>query len=51
MDVLIRKATIKDLEEVQELNLMLFEKEHTDYDSSLNMQWTTSQSGSSYFSG
>jgi len=37
MDIVIKNATIDDLKRVQELNLLLFEKEHREYDSSLNL--------------
>jgi hypothetical protein len=36
----MRKATIKDLKKIQELNLMLFEKEYDEYDKTLNVDWT-----------
>ncbi len=49
MNILIRNAEIKDLKKVQDLNLKLFEKEHKEYDSHLNMNWTFSQEGTDYF--
>ncbi|MCA9459949.1 MAG: GNAT family N-acetyltransferase [Nanoarchaeota archaeon] len=49
MDVEIRKATLNDLKKVQELNLLLFEKEHEDYDSLLNLNWTFGEEGTKYF--
>lgn len=50
MEVTIRKATIKDLKKVQELNLKLFEKEHKEYDKFLNLNWTFGAEGTKYFS-
>ena len=35
MDVEIRKATLKDLDIIQDLNLMLFQKEYEEYDKNL----------------
>ena len=49
MDILIKNATQDDLKTIQELNLKLFEKEHKEYDSSLNLDWTFGQSGTKYF--
>ncbi len=49
MDVIIRNATIEDLQKVQELNLKLFEKEHKEYDPLLNLNWTFGEEGTKYF--
>jgi len=49
MDIKIRKATLKDLEEMQKLNLMLFEKEYNEYDKTLNKNWTFGKKGKNYF--
>ncbi len=49
MDVIIRNATLNDLQKVQELNLKLFEKEHKEYDSLLNMDWTFGGAGTKYY--
>lgn len=49
MDIIIRKATIKDLFNVQELNLELFKKEHKEYDPTLNLNWTFGKIGTKYF--
>lgn len=45
----IRKATIKDLKKIQELNLELFKKEHKEFDKTLNCKWTFGKKGTSYF--
>ena len=44
----IRKATKKDLEAVQKLNLLLF-KYDVAFDETLNMNWTFSKVGTDYF--
>jgi sulfite reductase alpha subunit-like flavoprotein len=49
MDVVIKKATLDDLKTVQKLNLKLFEKEHKEYDSLLNMDRTFSVEGIKYY--
>lgn len=49
MDIVIRKATLDDLQKVQELNLKLFEKEYKEYDSLLNMDWTFGEAGTKYY--
>jgi GNAT superfamily N-acetyltransferase len=41
----IRKATLKDLKRIQELNLMLFKKEHEEYDKLLDLDWTFGEVG------
>lgn len=45
----IRKATTEDLEEIQKLNLMLFEKEKDEYDDLLDLSWTFGNTGTKYF--
>ena len=45
----IRKATAKDLNDILRLNQELFKKEYREYDKSLDMRWTSSQRGRSYF--
>lgn len=45
----IRKATINDLETIQDLNLMLFKKEQKEYDEKLNINWTFSEIGTNYY--
>jgi len=45
----IRKAVIGDLKRIQELNLMLFEKEQKEYDELLDLDWTFSKEGTKYF--
>ena len=39
-DIKIRKANIKDLNDILRLNFDLFKKEQKEYDSSLNLKWT-----------
>jgi diamine N-acetyltransferase len=45
----IRKATIEDLNRIQELNLLLFEKEYKEYDKLLDLDWTFGKVGEKYF--
>ena len=40
MNIVIRKATLEDLRQVQDLNYKLFDFEYKNFDSSLNMGWT-----------
>ena len=47
---IIRKATIKDLADIQRLNLDLFKKECREFDENLNLKWTYSNDGKKYFS-
>ena len=49
MESKIRLATIEDLKKVQELNLMLFKKEHEEFDKTLNCEWTFGKLGTEYF--
>lgn len=49
MSIQIRRATLKDLKNVQDLNLALFEKEIKDFDPSLDLGWTFSKAGTKYF--
>lgn len=49
MDIIIRNATLDDLQKVQKLNLKLFEKEHKEYDSLLNLDWTFGKEGTKYY--
>lgn len=46
--VMIRKAGIKDLEDILRLNFDLFKKENKEYDKSLNLDWTYGE-GKKYF--
>ncbi len=45
----IRKATVKDLKDIQRLNFELFKREYKQYDKSLNMKWTYGKVGEKYF--
>ena len=49
MESKIKSATIEDLKRVQELNLMLFEKEYAEFDNTLNCEWTFGEDGTEYF--
>jgi len=49
MEIIIRNATIEDLEKVQELNLELFKKEHKEFDPLLNLEWTFGEEGTKYY--
>lgn len=45
----IRKATIDDLEAIQELNNDLFKLEKANYDTTLVIDWPFTETGKSYF--
>ncbi len=45
----VKSATINDLKKIQELNLLLFEKEYAEFDETLNCKWTFSKEGTEYF--
>lgn len=49
MEIIIKNATLDDLENIQELNLKLFEKEYKDYDPLLNLDWTFGEAGTKYY--
>lgn len=49
MKLLIFRARPEDLKVIQELNFKLFKKEHREYDSTLNLEWTFSRIGEKYF--
>ncbi len=49
MEIQIRKATINDLESIQELNHKLFDREYAKFDKTLNCNWTYSKDGAKYF--
>ena len=48
-DVLIRKATIDDLNKIQNLNNELFKLEKENYDSTLVLNWPLTEEGKNYF--
>ncbi len=50
MDIKIEIATIENLKDIQNLNLMLFEKEQKEYEPTFNLEWTFSEEGTKYFS-
>lgn len=45
----IRKTTIKDLEDIQELNHKLCEKENMEFDSTINPNFSSSKEGEQHF--
>ena len=45
----IRKAHIEDLQQIQNLNKLLFELEFENYDSTLDTTWPVSNEGIDYF--
>ena len=45
-----RKANIKDLGRILELNMKLFKKEYKEFDKIINLNWTYSE-GKKYFKG
>ncbi|MCX6745609.1 MAG: GNAT family N-acetyltransferase [Candidatus Parcubacteria bacterium] len=49
MEVIIQRATLKNLKDIQSLNLKLFEKEYREYDKLLNLNWTLGKEGTKYF--
>lgn len=49
MNIIIRKAILEDLKEVQKLNYKLFDLEYNNFDPALNMDWTFSKIGEDYF--
>lgn len=48
MNIDIRKASLEDLESVQELNNKMFELEYKHFDNTLNVGWTYEKAGSDY---
>ncbi len=49
MESKIEQATIDDLKDIQNLNFLLFKKEHDEFDNTLNCEWTMSEEGKKYF--
>jgi len=49
MEPKIEVATIDDLKNIQELNLLLFKKEREEFDKTLNCEWPMSEDGEAYF--
>ena len=49
MVVKIKPATLKNLKDIQKLNLILFKKEHKEFDNTLNCKWTFGKDGEDYF--
>lgn len=49
MEPEIRAAITGDLRGIQELNLLLFKKEHEEFDTTLDCEWTFSEKGERYF--
>lgn len=50
IEIIIKKATIENLNEIQELNNQLFELEYNNFDSSLKVGWPFEKAGTEYFS-
>jgi len=48
-DFIIRKANIKDLEDILRLNYQLFQREYKKFDKSLDLNWTYSKKGKKCF--
>ncbi len=48
--IIIRKATSKDLADIQRPNFDLFKKEYNEFDKSLDMEWTYSKEGKKFYS-
>lgn len=46
---IIKKATIKDLPDIQKLNQLLFIKEQKEYDAAYNINWPYEKDGIKYF--
>ena len=49
MNILIRKAELEDLVEIQNLNRILFELEYKNFDETLDISWPISKEGTNYF--
>lgn len=48
-NIIIRKAEIKDLKDIQTLNKVLFDLEYENYDSTLDTTWSNSKEATEYF--
>ena len=48
-DITIRLAKEGELKDIQDLNLMLFEKEHDEFDDTLDLKWSFGEHGTKYF--
>lgn len=49
MKIEVRKATLKDLKEIQKLNLLLCKKEHDEYDQTIISDYPFTRTGKKYF--
>ena len=49
MEIIIKKATIENLKDIQELNNKLFELEYENFDDSLRVGWPLENEGEEYF--
>lgn len=47
--IIIRKASIKDLDYILKLNFTLFKNEYQKFDKSMDLKWTYSEKGKRYF--
>ena len=50
MNIKIDFAKTEDLKDIQNLNLLLFQKEKEEYDPTFNLNWTFGPEGTDYFS-
>lgn len=48
--MLIRRANVKDLESIQNLNSKLFDLEYNNFDNSITLEWPLTLEGKEYFS-
>lgn len=49
MDIIIKRASIENLKEIQELNNQLFELEYNNFDHALKVGWSFEKEGTEYF--
>ncbi|MCL1892021.1 MAG: hypothetical protein FWF97_01850 [Alphaproteobacteria bacterium] len=49
MSIAIQKATLQDLQDIQNLNNQLFELELANYDPDLVPEWPLTEEGAAYF--
>lgn len=49
MNIVIKKADISNLKDIQSLNHKLFELEYNNFDPALNVEWTYEEEGTRYF--
>jgi len=49
MDIIIKRASLDNIKEIQELNNQLFELEYNNFDSALRVGWPFEKDGEEYF--